>query len=63
MTRYEVQYELPVNNPLMNVAKRKHKRGTTFYVPVNHPNAHSMGYAELIEACETSGLVRVINKP
>lgn len=63
MTRYEVQYELPVNNPLMSVAKRKHKRGTTFYVPVNHPHAHTMGYQELIEAAEASGLIRVTHNP
>lgn len=59
MTRYVVQYVLPVDNPVSNVAMRRTKMGTFFEVPLNHPDAHSMGYCDLIAAAELSGLITV----
>lgn len=59
MTRYEVQFELPMDNPVNNVSKRVTKQGTTFFVPINHPDAHNMGYQDLIAAQELSGLLKL----
>lgn len=59
MTRYEVQFELPVNNPENNVSKRVKKGVTIFFVPINHPDAHNMGYQDLIAAQELSGLLKL----
>lgn len=59
MTSYEVQFELPVDNPMNNVSMRKGKGRITFFVPINHPNAHNMGFQELLAAQERSGLLRL----
>jgi len=59
MTTYNVQFELPVDNPVNNVAMRRGKRSITFYVPINHPRAHNMGYQDLLAAAELSGLLRL----
>jgi len=56
MTAYTVQYELPAHNPSISVRKKVSKRVVTFYVPINHSDAHSMGYQDLIAAAELSGL-------
>jgi hypothetical protein len=55
MTRYEVQFELPVDNPVNNVGKCVHNGVVIFCVPLNHPDAHIMGYADLIAAAQLSG--------
>lgn len=57
MTRYEVQFELPVNNPVSNVGKKMGKNGMIFFVPINHPDAHNMGFEDLIAAAELSGRI------
>lgn len=57
MTKYEVQFELPVDNPAMNVGIRRGKGVTTFFVPINHKDAHNMGYQDLIAAAQLSGRV------
>jgi len=59
MTSYIVQYELPVDNPSMGVSKSVNKRVITFYVPINHPNAHNLGYRDLVAATELSGLCKL----
>jgi len=59
MTTYQVQFELPVDNPTMKVSKRVNKFGVTFFVPINHPDAHNMGFQDLIAAAELSGLLRL----
>ncbi len=56
MTTYTVQYILPVDNPVSNVSMERKKSVTIFLVPINHPDAHNMGYADLIAAAELSGL-------
>lgn len=61
MTRYEVQFELPVENPVSNVGICKRKGVTIFLVPINHPDAHNMGYQDLIAATELSG--RIVLSP
>lgn len=55
MTSYEVQYELPVDNPVSSVGKCVMKGRIVFLVPINHPDAHNMGFQDLIAAAELSG--------
>ena len=57
MTSYSVQFLLPVDNPVNNVMKRVGKGHITFSVPINHPDAHNMGFQDLIAAAELSGLI------
>jgi len=56
MISYSVQYELPVDKPSASVSKKVDGRVVTFYVPVNHPSAHNMGYAQLCAAVQFSKL-------
>ena len=62
MTTYTVQFELPVNNPEKNVRMKRGKGHLVFYVPLNHPDAHNMGFQDLIAAQELSGLL-VLSTP
>lgn len=57
MTHYQVQFTLPVDNPVNNVRKTVVKGGYIFEVPLNHPDAHNMGFMDLIAAWELSGLL------
>jgi len=59
MTSYSVQFELPVNNPEKNVRMKRGRSSITFYVPINHPDAHNLGFQDLIAAQELSGLLVV----
>lgn len=59
MTTYSVQFTLPVDNPGMNVSIKRSKGCCVFYVPINHPDAHNLGFQDLIAATELSGLVTV----
>lgn len=59
MTKYEVQFELPVDNPENNVAMRRKQGAITFFVPINHPKAHNLGFQDLLDAAQLSGLLRV----
>jgi hypothetical protein len=52
MTRYDVQFEMPVNDPVNNVRMRKARGVIHFFVPLNHPDAHNLGLCELIAAVE-----------
>lgn len=63
MTRFTVQYVLPVDNPVNNVSIRKLTDGAEFLVPINHPHAHTMGYQELLAAAELSGLFHLSSTP
>lgn len=60
---YEVQFELPVDNPVHNVRVKRQQHLLTFFVPVNHPFAHSMGLSDLLQAVEASGVMRKIHRP
>ena len=55
MTTYAVQFQLPVDKPENNVRLTKEKHTWIFDVPINHPDAHNMGYEDLIAAAELSG--------
>lgn len=57
MTKYEVQFELPVDNPVSNVGICRKKTVTIFLVPINHPDAHNMGFQDLVAAAELSGRI------
>lgn len=57
MTSYSVQFVLPVDNPVINVAMSRSKGLMRFEVPLNHPDAHKMGLMDLIAAAELSGLL------
>lgn len=59
MTQYTVQFVLPVDNPVSNVSKSVKGKVITFYVPINHPDAHSMGFMDLCAAQELSGLLEL----
>lgn len=59
MTRYIVQFELPVDNPENNVRIKRTKQGTTFYVPINYQDIHNMTYADLVAAADLSGLLHL----
>ena len=59
MTSYSVQFLLPVDNPVNNVAIYKGKGFIRFSVPINHPDAHNMGFQDLIAAAELSGLLEI----
>lgn len=59
MTSYEVQYILPVDNPVSNVSMMRSKHQMCFLVPINHPDAHKMTLQDLIAAAELSGLITV----
>lgn len=57
MTCYEVTFILPVDNPVNNVRLRRVEKKLFFEVPINHPNAHNMGLAELIAGAQLSELL------
>jgi hypothetical protein len=59
MTKFTVQFELPVDNPMNNVRIKRSKMGVTFFVPINYPDIHSLTYSDLIAAVELSGLLHI----
>jgi len=59
MTNYNVQFVLPVDNPSSNVRITRRKGSISFEVPINHPDAHRMGFMDLCAAAELSGLFSV----
>jgi len=63
MTQYTVQYLLPVNNPVSNVSAKRSRDVIHFSVPLNHPDAHSMGFMDLIAAAELSGKLDLLTTP
>jgi hypothetical protein len=65
MTTYIVQFTLPVDNPGSNVVITRANKVVQFDVPINHPDAHNMGFMDLIAAAELShlsGLPTELNK-
>jgi len=59
MTKYTVQFTMPVDNPEKNVSVTKRKGCLTFELPINYPDAHKMNLSDLIAAAELSGLVNL----
>jgi len=57
MTAYDVQFVLPVDNPEKNVRITRKGKVAHFEVPINHPDAHNMGFMDLLAAAELSGLL------
>lgn len=57
MTSYQVQFCLPVDNPENKVRMTKRKGSIVFEVPINFPDAHNMGFQDLLAAAELSGLL------
>lgn len=55
LTTYCVQYVLPVDNPVMNVRASVNNYGWTFFMPLNHPDAHNIGFQDLMAAWELGG--------
>lgn len=47
---YSVQFVMPVDNPENNVRRRDKGRVIHFEVPINHPNAHTFGWAQFAAA-------------
>lgn len=52
--KFTVQYIWPVDNPEYNVGMTRGRRVFKFFVPINHPSAHTMGFSELLEAAYLS---------
>lgn len=52
MTTYSVQYTLPVDIPSVSVRMIRNKGVITFQVPINHPDAHNMGFQDLLAAVD-----------
>lgn len=48
--KFSVQYIWPVDNPEYNVGMERRRRVFKFFVPINHPDAHTMGFQQLLEA-------------
>lgn len=63
ITGYEVQFVLPVDNPVNNVRKTKRNGVLVFEVPVNHPLAHSMSFSDLLLAVEAAEKLASIHSP
>jgi len=59
MTSYSVQYTLPCENAVNNVSRTSGRGHVKFFVPINHPDAHNMGFQDLIAATELSGLIEI----
>ncbi len=59
MTAFQVQFILPVDNPVNKVSMRRVKQVLYFEVPINYPDAHKMSLEDLIAAAELSGLIPV----
>jgi len=57
VTKYLVQYTLPCDNPVNSVSMKRGKGVCSFQVPINHPDAHRMGFSDLLAAAELSGLI------
>lgn len=60
MKAYQVQYILPVDNPESNVTKKRGKTVITFFVPINHPLADSMGIRQLLDVAQDEKLLTVL---
>lgn len=56
MTRYEVQFIMPVDNPVNNVSMTKRKGAFVFFVPINYPDVQKLSLFDLIDAQRRSGL-------
>ena len=63
MTQYTVQYTLPVDNPASNVSMRRGKGVIHFTVPLNHPDAHTLGFMDLVASAELSGKIDIFTAP
>jgi hypothetical protein len=57
MTSYNVQYVLPVDNPVNKVGMGSRNGNLFFEVPINYPDAHSLSLTQLIDAAERSGII------
>jgi hypothetical protein len=57
MTTYTVQFVLPVDKPENKVLVVKRKSHWLFEIPINHPDAHNLGFMDLLAASELSGLL------
>lgn len=70
MTRYTVQFTMPVDNPVNNVRMRRSQDGKIqtihFEVPINLPDAHNVGLVTLLgfaELCrENEQVIHKLNK-
>jgi len=63
MTRFTVQFELPVENPENNVSMKRVRGSIKFFVPVNLHDAHHLGFQELLEKAERCGKLRLVDIP
>lgn len=62
MTKFSVQFTLPVDNPVNNVRCKAKNGKFSFEVPLNHPDAHTMGLLQLLEASKYLEKPRDIHK-
>lgn len=59
VTKYDVQFELPVEDPVNNVRMKRSRGVIHFFVPLNHPDAHNLGLADLMAAVERRELLTI----
>lgn len=63
MTSYEVQFEMPVDNPVKNVRVKRGKKKLLFYVPINLPDIESLTLAQLLEFARRAEVTETIHNP
>ncbi len=65
MTRFVVQFTLPVDNPVDNVRVSLGPEGYFFEVPINTPGCEQMGFSQLLALVpdeKLSALSTALNK-
>lgn len=64
-TKYVVQYEFPdpVNNPGDKVSKKCVKGVVTYFVPISRPDAHNLGYEQLVAMTDLQTVIPIIHNP
>lgn len=61
-SRFGIQFTIPCEVPENNVRVVVKKGIPTFEVPINHPLANSLGYAELIAAALPNNVVQLVDR-
>lgn len=63
VTGYQVQFTLPVDNPVNKVRKTRKNHVIIFDIPINFPDVHNLGYADLLLAADAAEKLTAIDNP